>query len=196
MVRKGVLVCCMTSIRKFGELTLSLLLWSVLYGPSSFYEQSYTHIHAAKLITHATMGTVRIRHRSHHFATKSSQFVDGAGWQAQMAFTEFWHGYHDVQRTTPIALIAHDTCTFTLPEVLFMCHIHLHMHQLLLILTKCCWEKFSLSWFRLMWTLGSNLTITFFFLVCCLKNKGIGVEWRRTRKRETERQSQPQNSPI
>ena len=28
-----------------------------------------------------TMGPVRIRHRSHHFATQSSHFVDRAGWQ-------------------------------------------------------------------------------------------------------------------
>ena len=41
-----------------------------------------------------------VRHRSHHFATQSSHFVDRAGWQAKMASIEFWipwrnaHGPH------------------------------------------------------------------------------------------------------
>ena len=35
-------------------------------------------------------GPVRIRHRSHHFATQPSHSVDLAGWQAKMAAIEFW----------------------------------------------------------------------------------------------------------
>ena len=36
------------------------------------------------------MGPVRIRHRSHHFATQPGNLVDRAGWQAKMASIEFW----------------------------------------------------------------------------------------------------------
>ena len=47
------------------------------------------------------MGPVRIHYRSHHFATSSSLFVDGAGWQqAKMAFPEL--RIHDIMRTAPI----------------------------------------------------------------------------------------------
>ena len=46
------------------------------------------------------MGPVCIHHRSHHFASQSSHFVDRAGWHAKMASIEFWipwrnaHGPH------------------------------------------------------------------------------------------------------
>ena len=46
---------------------------------------------------------VRIRHRSHHFATQCSHFVDRAGWQAKMASIEFCILY-GIMRMVPIAL--------------------------------------------------------------------------------------------
>ena len=52
------------------------------------------------------MGPVRICHRSHHFATQSSHYVDRAGWQAKMASIEFW--MHDVMRTAPILVFLCD----------------------------------------------------------------------------------------
>ena len=36
------------------------------------------------------MGPMRIRHRSYHFASQSSHFVDRTGWQAKMASIEIW----------------------------------------------------------------------------------------------------------
>ena len=39
---------------------------------------------------HVLMGPVRTCHRSHHFATQCSHFVDRAGWQAKMAWVKFW----------------------------------------------------------------------------------------------------------
>ena len=46
------------------------------------------------IIIKFTIGPVLIRHRSHHFATQSSHFVDRAGWQAKMDSDECcipWH---------------------------------------------------------------------------------------------------------
>ena len=54
------------------------------------------------------MGRMRMCCRSHHFATQSSHFVDGAGWQAKMASVEFWipwrnaHGRHCVSNFNPL----------------------------------------------------------------------------------------------
>ena len=42
---------------------------------------------------HIGLVRMRIRHRSHHFATQSSHCVDSAGWQAKMASIEFWIPY-------------------------------------------------------------------------------------------------------
>ena len=41
------------------------------------------------------IGLVCICHRSHHFATLSSYFVNRAGWQANMAFIAFWRPWRN-----------------------------------------------------------------------------------------------------
>ena len=49
------------------------------------------------------MGPVRMRHRSHHFATKPSHSVDRAGWHARKPkWLPLNFGYYDVMRTSPI----------------------------------------------------------------------------------------------
>ena len=56
-------------------------------------EKSHGYVRRHKI------GTVRICHRSHHFATQSSHFVDRAGWQAKMASIEFWIPWRNVHDT-------------------------------------------------------------------------------------------------
>ena len=63
----------------------------------------------------SSMWPVGIRHRSHHFATQSSHFVDRAGWQAKMASIEFWipwrnaHGLHPIPRLIRDKFTRYDT---------------------------------------------------------------------------------------
>ena len=49
---------------------------------------------------HIGLVRMRIRHRSHHFATQSSHCVDRAGWQAKIASIEFWIPWHNAHTHT------------------------------------------------------------------------------------------------
>ena len=51
------------------------------------------------------------RHCTHHFATQSSLFVDGDGWQTKMASIEFW---------IPWSNVHDDICTSTVRAKLFL----------------------------------------------------------------------------
>ena len=45
-----------------------------------------------------SMGTVRIRHSQHEFATQRSHSVDRAGWQAKMASIETWMPWRNAHK--------------------------------------------------------------------------------------------------